>query len=125
MIGTYFLLNDYTIDQVVMRNCDYVCGLKTGWHKGTEIVQEKEKICDLIVPAGTNPKCYVQIRENYSVFLIMGGTSYPDGTCSLLLDYGARSESIEPKEIRAVYIERGNKLVCIAKMNEEGVLCLL
>ena len=36
MLERYFLLNDYTIDQVIMRNCGDVCGKKTGWHKAEE-----------------------------------------------------------------------------------------
>ena len=122
MINTYFLLKDYTIDQVVMRNCGDVCGKKTGWHKASEIIDENEKIEYLLCACGTNPKCFVNTREEYAIRLIVGGTYYPNGERVFVLD---NLQKIEPKEIRAVFIERKNNLVCIAKDLGKGELELL
>ena len=122
MLGTYFLLNDYTIDQVVMRNCGDICGKKTGWHKTNEIVDENEKIEYLLCACGTNPKCYVNTGEEYAIHLIVGGTYYPNGERVFRLD---DLQEIEPKQIKKVYIERNKNLICIAERNDKGELELL
>ena len=122
MIGTYFLLKDYTIDQVVMRNCGDVCGKKTGWHKASEIIDENEKIEYLLCACGTNPKCYVNTGEEYAIRLIVGGTYYPNGERIFMLD---GLQEIEPKQIKKVYIERNKNLICIAERNDKGELELL
>lgn len=122
MIRTYFLLNDYIIDQVVMRNCGDVCGKKTGWHKAEEVIDENEKIEYLLCACGTNPKCFVNTGEEYAIRLIVGGTYYPNGERVFMLD---NLQEIEPKQIKKVYIERKKNLICIAERNDKGELELL
>ena len=122
MIGTYFLLKDYTIDKIVMRNCGDICGKKTGWHKADEIIEENEKIENLICAALTTPQCYINTGEEYSIRLIVGGHYYPDGTRDFMLDSLQR---IEPKDIKKIYIERNKNLICIAERNDKGEMKLL